>query len=218
MKRYNLNDMIGGWFIGNFSPSVCKRSDFEVGIKKYKKGEFENAHYHKISTEYTVVISGKVEMGGVVYYEGDIIDGDFCEWNDYEQKERVISRIYHKIQYNQFAFNLNDSSVGLNPKGYYYQVHHPITIRAFSDYIEEASPNNTVGIPNYSYFSTTDNSFKWREVYPYGFVDAGGLGVNYPFLNGAHYPFSTYIFRLLPEGNEYIEQTIIQQPTVDPCE
>jgi len=150
--------------------------------------------------------------------EGDLIDGDFCEWNDYEQKERVISRLYHKIQYNNFVFNLNDINTGINPRGYYYQVHYPFTIRVFSDYIEEAPSNGAVGVPNYAYFSTTDNSFKWREIYSYGFIDSSGIGVNYPFINGSHYPFSTYIFRMLPEGNEYIEQTIIQQPTIDPCE
>ena len=25
--------------------------------------------------------------------EGDIIEGDLCEWNDYEQTERVISKL-----------------------------------------------------------------------------------------------------------------------------
>jgi len=35
---------------------------------------------------------------------GDTIDGDFCEWNDYEQLERVVSPYYHKIKYNQSIF------------------------------------------------------------------------------------------------------------------
>ena len=35
----------------------------------------------------------------------NVIDGDFCEWNDSEQKERVISQVYHKIYYNPSKFN-----------------------------------------------------------------------------------------------------------------
>lgn len=150
--------------------------------------------------------------------EGDIIDGAFCEYNDYELNERVISNIYHKLQYNSTVFNLNDNNVTTNPRGYYYEPHHSLTIRVFSDYIEEAPPQNNYDIPNYSYFSTNDNAFKWRDIYSYGYIDTLGLGVNYPFLNGCHYPFGNYIFRIIPEGTDYIEQTIIEEPTNDPCE
>ena len=37
MKKYKLDDMKGGWFVGNFEPSVMK-ADFEVGIHRHKKG------------------------------------------------------------------------------------------------------------------------------------------------------------------------------------
>ena len=37
-KKININDFIGGWFIGNFTPSLLQTSAFEVAIKKYKKG------------------------------------------------------------------------------------------------------------------------------------------------------------------------------------
>jgi hypothetical protein len=150
--------------------------------------------------------------------QGDLIDGAFCEWNDYEQKERVISNIYHKITYNPTVFNLNDLSVNTNPKGYYYEPHYPLTIRVFSDYIEEAPPQNNYDIPNYSYFSQLNNAFRWRDIYSYGYIDTTGLGVNYPFLNGFHYPFANYIFRIIPEGSDFVEQTIIEDPTTDPCE
>jgi hypothetical protein len=38
---------------------------------------------------------------------GDTIYGDFCEWNDFDQKERVISKYYHKLKYNSDNFNIN---------------------------------------------------------------------------------------------------------------
>jgi hypothetical protein len=148
--------------------------------------------------------------------EGQIIDGDYCEWNDYDQKERVISNLFHKLRYNPFSFRIGTTPS--NQLGYYYQPHHVLTTKVFSDYIENGSPANVVGIPDYAHFSTTQNLFIWRDLYPYGFIDSTGLGVNYPFLNGTHYPFKNIIFRIIPEGTNYKEQTIIAEPISDNCE
>jgi hypothetical protein len=148
--------------------------------------------------------------------EGDIVDGDCCEWNDYDQKERVISNIFHKLTFNPFSFRIGVNTA--NQLGYYYQPHHVLTTRVYSDYIEDGDIRSVVGIPDYSHFSTTKNLFIWRDLYPYGFVDSGGIGVTYPFLNGVHYPFKNIIFRIIPEGTNYNEQTIIAEPTIDPCE
>jgi quercetin dioxygenase-like cupin family protein len=73
MDIFNLQDYFKGWFIGNFEPSLLKSDDFEIGIKKYKAGEYEEKHLHKIATEYTVIVSGKVEMNGKEYNSDDII-------------------------------------------------------------------------------------------------------------------------------------------------
>ena len=86
------------------------------------------------------------------------------------------------------------------------------------DYIEDGNFNTIVGVPDYAYFSTSQNTFRWRDLYPYGFVDSTGLGYDYPFLNGVHYPYDNYTFRIIPEGTNYTEQTIITQPTIDNCE
>jgi hypothetical protein len=73
IEKFNLNDMIRGWFIGNFEPTLYKTNDVEVGVKKYLKGHSEKKHFHKISTELTVVISGKVKLNGIIYVENEII-------------------------------------------------------------------------------------------------------------------------------------------------
>ena len=65
--------MIKGWFIGNFEPSLNKTNNVEIGIKKYKAGDYEDFHHHKIATEYTVILNGNVEMSGNQYNDGDII-------------------------------------------------------------------------------------------------------------------------------------------------
>lgn len=162
------------------------------------------------------------------FMSGDTLDGDFCEWNDYEQKERVISEIYHKLTYNPNVFNVISSDNGLqdNPLGFYYKPHYSIKIRDFSDYVERGTPKEVVGVPDYSYFSTADNEFRWRDIYTYGFIDNQGNGVNYPFFNDTHYPYESYTFRIIPEGTNYIESDInyyanlygSASPIVDNCE
>lgn len=128
----------------------------------------------------------------------DIIDGDFCEWNDYFQVERVISPIYHKIMFNPNVFTHSPVN-----EGYYYQPHQPMTLRVFSDYLETGSVGSVDNVPSYSYFSNTDQQFRWRDIYAYGFYDNLSRGVDYPFLNSAHYPFNPVVFRLIPEGVNY---------------
>ncbi|MFR1908057.1 hypothetical protein [uncultured Clostridium sp.] len=73
MYTSKLNDMVKGWFVGNFSPTIYSTNDVEVAVKSYKAGEHEQEHYHKIATEVTVIVSGIVRMNGVEYKEGDII-------------------------------------------------------------------------------------------------------------------------------------------------
>ncbi|MGE4800584.1 hypothetical protein AB8989_09360 [Yersinia hibernica] len=73
MESYKINDMIGGWFIGAFSPNAFHTDECEVAVKHYLKGASEEEHYHKIATEITCVISGKILMCGKVWNEGDII-------------------------------------------------------------------------------------------------------------------------------------------------
>lgn len=73
IEKYNLDEMIKGWFIGDFEPSLYKTNEFEVGVKQYKAGDREESHYHKIAVEFTVILLGEVKMSGVFYKQGDII-------------------------------------------------------------------------------------------------------------------------------------------------
>lgn len=160
---------------------------------------------------------------------GSTMDGDFCEWNNFEQFERVISIYQHKIKYNLNWFKLDNTLPTSNQPGYFYRPHNPIQIGAFSDYIEEGSSNNVVGIPDYAYYSTMNALFRWRDKYPYGYVDTDGVGVDFPYLNNAHYPFIDTIFRITPEdynipsdyasnGSVPANITTISDPASDECE
>ena len=149
----------------------------------------------------------------------DVIDGDFCEWNDYDQLERVISPYYQKINYNQNVFQTT-SLYDTNSPGFYYKPHTSMTIRVFSDYVESANVGQVENIPSYSYYSASDQQFRWRDLYSYGFKDNLERGVDYPFLNSAQYPFKDLIFRLIPEGINYNTLGVAYpiKPLIDECE
>ena len=49
MKKFKMSDMKGGWFVGDFEPSVLRTKNFEVGYHTHKKGDDTSNHYHKDS-------------------------------------------------------------------------------------------------------------------------------------------------------------------------
>ena len=150
-----------------------------------------------------------------VYNQGDILNGDVCEWNNLTQTETVLSKYYHKFVHNPQVFNTNASLE--NPEGYYYTPHFNLKIREFSDYIEEGN-NVTTEIPSYAYYSQKNKIFYWRDIYTYGYIDSNGNGVNFPFFNGRHYPYNNFVFRIIPEGTNATNLNIVPVPTVDGCE
>jgi len=72
MKVQKLETMTRGWFIGDFEPSVLKTKDFEVAIMHHPKGQIWQSHYHAISTEYNVLLSGKMKICNTELVAGDI--------------------------------------------------------------------------------------------------------------------------------------------------
>ena len=73
MKSDRLENMFKGWFVGNFTPTVLSTEACEVALKEYKAGDKEEAHYHKVATEITLIVSGMVKMNEKVWSDGDII-------------------------------------------------------------------------------------------------------------------------------------------------
>lgn len=73
MQFYNLSDFTGGWFVGDFVPTLFPIEAAEVCIKRYKAGDHDQKHVHKIADEITVVVTGIVEMNGVKYHDDDVI-------------------------------------------------------------------------------------------------------------------------------------------------
>ena len=97
MKTAKLEDMIKGWFIVNFEPTLLRTNDFEVAVKSYNKGYYEEKHYHKIATEITVIVSGKVKMNGIEYSKGDIVVMEPNEATDFECLENGTQNVVVKL-------------------------------------------------------------------------------------------------------------------------
>ena len=93
MKIHKLQTMTKGWFVGDFLPSVHK-ANYEIGLKKYAAGEIEPKHHHRLVTEFTLVVIGKICMNGVLFHEGDIIQVDPFEDIKFECIEDATTVVF----------------------------------------------------------------------------------------------------------------------------
>jgi mannose-6-phosphate isomerase-like protein (cupin superfamily) len=91
MNVNNLKNFVKGWFIGNFEPTLLNTNDFEIAIKRYNTGDYEESHHHKIATEFTVIVEGEVEMNGVKYIKDDIITIQPNESTDFKCITDVVT-------------------------------------------------------------------------------------------------------------------------------
>jgi len=84
MRLYKLKNFIKGWIVGDFEPNIIRTKDFEVGVKKYKKGDKEQVHFHKVAEEITVVVSGVFRLGDTILKVDDILKLNKGEKVDFE--------------------------------------------------------------------------------------------------------------------------------------
>jgi len=160
--------------------------------------------------------------GRTFYYNeflniGDVIKGDICEFNEYDQKETVLSKMSHKYSFNPTFFN--DGSKPNNPNGYAYMPHYSIPIKTYSDYIEKGKQESVDLVPDYAFYSVYDKQWRWRDLYNDGYIDSDGNGLDIPFFNGCHYPYTNINFLQTPVyRNNNVFSTTIIQPGTDECE
>ncbi len=136
---------------------------------------------------------------------GDRYVGDFVEYNRKEIIETVLSKSIHR-------FSTADNP---NGNGYYYDPFKQVPIRKYSEIIEKAVPeDNVVGIPG-DYEIRPNGDKEWRDLLTPGYIENGSNGVDYPFLNGAHYIYlnhTVYVRRQIP----FVELVQDGLVTVDP--
>lgn len=73
MLTFNLNDFKGGWVIGDFQPSLMMTRDAEVAIKRYKAGDSEPTHVHRVADEITIVVEGTISINEQVFEKDTIV-------------------------------------------------------------------------------------------------------------------------------------------------
>ncbi|QTC91169.1 hypothetical protein [Brevundimonas goettingensis] len=83
MRHDRLEGMTKGWFVGDFDPHVLRSTDCEVAIKHYRAGDHEAAHFHRVATEITAIVSGSVRMLGKDWSAGDILTIEPGETTDF---------------------------------------------------------------------------------------------------------------------------------------
>jgi len=214
-----------GWFN---QPSNNGTRAIDVGWEfNFSKDSYDTWWNHNSTdNKDNIFVDSYIRAGQTFYYnkflnEGDIIKGDFCEYNNIEQIEKVISPIYHKYSFNPNIF-LDDQTVNAPtyPSGYLYKPHYGIPLRVYSDYTERAGINEISNAPSYSYYSNYFEKFIWRDIYEYGYIDNDGVGLNVPFVNGAHYTYKNIVFLHHPvfRNTESIQTDIINTTEVDNCE
>ncbi len=73
LERHRLDSFTKGWFVGNFQPTLIPSDAVEVAVKHYSAGEHEASHHHKIATELTLIVTGRVRMSGEEVGPGEIV-------------------------------------------------------------------------------------------------------------------------------------------------
>ena len=91
MRHCRLEEMVKGWFVGQFQPTVISTDVCEVAVKHYEAGDCEGEHFHKIATEITVVVAGKIRMAGKDWQEGDIIELEPGFSTDFEALNKAVT-------------------------------------------------------------------------------------------------------------------------------
>jgi mannose-6-phosphate isomerase-like protein (cupin superfamily) len=71
--EFHLDDMVRGWFVGDFSPTALRLSEAEVAVQRFAAGEIEAEHHHRAAVEITVIVSGRARMCGRLVGPGDIL-------------------------------------------------------------------------------------------------------------------------------------------------
>lgn len=90
MELEKLSNFFGGWFIGNFYPSMLQTDSFEVSVKRFCKGDKEALHHQLSATEFTLIVSGECRIGNHLLSQDEIIRIDPFESADFEAITDVV--------------------------------------------------------------------------------------------------------------------------------
>jgi len=125
---------------------------------------------------------------------GSRIYGDLIEYNQSEFLQTQLSGQTYSIKTT--CYDVNNLHINLVWK---YNPFIPLRLRYFSNDISTANTGSTSydilsSIPDYAIPVDNVGNLVWRDILPQGYIDPlTGIGVDYPFVNGKRYLFSTNI-------------------------
>ncbi|MEY4961582.1 MAG: hypothetical protein RLZZ249_279 [Actinomycetota bacterium] len=73
MEYARIDTFTNGWFIGDFHPSILRTGAFEVCFKELRAGFSEPMALQIHCEEVTLVISGRIRMGDLIFAAGDVV-------------------------------------------------------------------------------------------------------------------------------------------------
>ncbi len=91
MQTFHIDEMTGGWFVGDFAPTCIRAKEVEVACKSYRTGDNEARHVHKVALESTLIVSGKARMNGMLFRAGDIVLLAPGEASDFQALEDTVT-------------------------------------------------------------------------------------------------------------------------------
>jgi hypothetical protein len=142
--------------------------------------------------------------------------------------------IFKVTGYNPIFINPNDDNtptylqyrfeIRLTPKSstnknviFKYNPFIELPLKVFSTSLEFGSTGDTENIPFYAIDDNNDGVFYWRDLLDVGYIEPDTEnGVDYPFINGFHYPFNDVKFIITPDMEDsttaYVYNNFIQPP------
>jgi hypothetical protein len=96
MTLHRLEDMVGGWMVGDFAPSCIRTTSCEIACKHYPAGAAEAAHVHRIATELTLIAWGRARMNDRILTAGDIVvlaPGEAADFEAFEATTTVVVKM-----------------------------------------------------------------------------------------------------------------------------
>jgi len=84
MKVLNSEQFIGGWFVGDFTPSAYRTKDFEVCYKFHHKNEEWPKHLHTESIEINYLMHGSMVIQDQILTAPTVFIMDKLEVSDAE--------------------------------------------------------------------------------------------------------------------------------------
>ena len=181
---FSWTNVIADWDFNYETSAVSPYNGLEI-ISRYTPSNIGTIEKFSARTE-TIDINGDIQpISGSKYI------GDFIEYNSREIEERTVAEIIHRF----------GVTTDLTGEGYYHKPFKKLQLRKYSTVIETSPSGQTIiDIPE-NYVTYADASIAWKDLLTIGYFEEGVNGVDYPFVNGAHYFYfnhNLYIRRQRP--------------------